>query len=49
MVESTAALVTDSTTSGLVNYGSNAFQFGWGNYDGGGVETMRRIKVSTNA
>ena len=49
MVESTAALVTDSTTSGLVNYGSNAFQFGWGNYDGGGVETMRRIKVRTNA
>mgnify|MGYP001159683194 FL=1 len=49
MVESTAQLVTDSTTSGLVNYGSNAFQFGWGNYDGGGVETMRRIKVRTNA
>ena len=48
MVESTKALVTDATTAGLVNFGSNAFQFGWGNYDGGAVENMRNIVVRTN-
>ena len=48
MVESTSALVTDATTAGLVNFGSNAFQFGWGNYDGGGVENMRNLVVRTN-
>ena len=48
MVESTSSLTTDSTTAGLVNFGSNAFQFGWGNYDGGGVENMRNIVVRTN-
>ena len=48
MVESTMALTTDSTTAGLVNFGSNAFQFGWGNYDGGAVENMRNIVVRTN-
>ena len=47
MVESTRVLVTDSTTSGIVNYGSDNFQFAWGNYDGGGVETMRQLVVRT--
>ena len=48
MVESTSSFTTDSTTAGLVNFGSNAFQFGWGNYDGGSVENMRNIVVRTN-
>ena len=48
MVESTSSLTSDSTTAGLVNFGSNAFQFGWGNYDGGSVENMRNIVVRTN-
>ena len=48
MVESTQALTTDATATGLVNFGTNAFQFGWGNYDGGAVENMRNIVVRTN-
>ena len=47
MVESTQALVTDSTTSGIVNFGDDNFQFAWGNYDGGAVENMRRVVVRT--
>ena len=38
---------TDSAT-GLVNFGTNAFQFGWGNYDNYHVENLRRIVVRTN-
>ena len=48
MVESTQALTTDATATGLVNFGTNAFQFGWGNYDLYSVENMRRIVVRTN-
>ena len=48
MVESTQALTTDATATGLVNFGTNAFQFGWGNYDLYHVENMRRIVVRTN-
>ena len=32
----------------IKNFGTNAFQFGWGNYDMYHVETMRRIVVRTN-
>ena len=48
MVESTQAFTTDATATGLVNFGTNAFQFGWGNYDLHSVENMRRIVVRTN-
>ena len=48
MVESTVALTTDATATGLVNFGTNAYQFGWGNYDNYHVENMRRIVVRTN-
>ena len=47
MVASTAGPTTDKTAAGIVNYGTNTFQFAWGNYDGGSVETMRRIVVRT--
>ena len=48
MVESTQGLTTDATATGLVNFGTDAFQFGWGNYDNYHVENMRRIVVRTN-
>ena len=48
MVESTQTYTTDATTSGIVNFGTSAYQFGWGNYDLYHVENMRRIVVRTN-
>jgi len=47
VIESSGQISTDSTTSGLVNYGNDNFQFAWGNYDGGAVESMRRVVVRT--
>tara|TARA_X000001388_G_scaffold51517_1_gene37346 strand:+ start:1397 stop:2161 length:765 start_codon:yes stop_codon:yes gene_type:complete len=47
MIESNSNLTTDRDTSGLVNFGDDNFQFAWGNYDGGAVETMRRLVVRT--
>ena len=48
MVESDVTVTTNRSATGLVNFGTDNFQFAFGNYDGGPVETMRRILVRTS-
>lgn len=47
IVESNKNVVTDRSTSGLINFGSDNFQFSYGNYDGGPVEKFYRVIVRT--
>ena len=51
IIQSSGNLTTDgsgdSGAVGIINT-SNGYQWGWGNYDGGGVENMRRLVIATN-
>ena len=47
MISSNKELTTDRSTSGLVNFGNDNFQFSYGCYDGGPVEKFYRVIVRT--